>query len=336
MRSELTHKFRQRLTGAEFLVAMALILGSGLIVLSEIPGAMRARDQRVCQANLKEIGHALAMYAEESKGERYPPAKLYDCSGKVQPWTGAMDLAGVYPEYLVNLDFFVCPAYGPGRSAIEIWDEGKTTNQRWEAVEGFSNNGIVEPCEVVAKPYYYYGWALSEATFSRFLRYEKRPPDEARPLRVKDFGIPRWTEFEPETHYALFQEAVYSLDRTVRLATHDASMFAWDMTTIDGEEVHLPFGSQIVCLREGAERLYMYDLGNPAAPAAQRSKMVVLHEELHSSSVRFYHARAGMYVLYMDGHMGRLSFRSTEYPAFPLDEAGRILHAAVEGTLEAP
>ena len=134
---------------------MGLLLVAGLVGLAALPGLLAAKDQRACQDNLRRIGVALSMYAAESAGERYPAVKTRDCLDAVQPWSGAIDLEGVVPAYLESADVLVCPSYKAGNTAVSLWDGGQTTNSRWAFAEGFSSNGIVEPCEVLGKPYYY-------------------------------------------------------------------------------------------------------------------------------------------------------------------------------------
>ena len=45
--------------------------------------------------------------------------------------------------------------FGRG-TALEHWDQGSTPTRCGE-IAGYSNNGVVEPCEVNTEPYYYYG-----------------------------------------------------------------------------------------------------------------------------------------------------------------------------------
>ena len=327
---------RQRLTRVEFLVVMALVVASGLIAIGEINRTLGSSGVRVCQANMKEIGQALAMYADASRGEKYPPAKAYDCRGNVQPWSGAIDLQGVHPEYLNNLDVLVCPAYPPGETAVEVWDTGKTTNPRWEAVDGFSNNGDVEPCEVLAKPYYYYGWAFSEKLFQAAVHYQPPEPEDHRYPFVKDQGIPVVTPYDGSTHTPRFHQAILSQAATLRSGEIDPSSDMWEMTYATGTDIVLPRGSEIPILREGVERYYIDEIGNPAASSEEKARIVVFHEELFESREEVYHSEGRLNVLYMDGHVASLRPGDGWNPPFPLNEAGYLLHDAVEGTLEAP
>ena len=269
------------------------------------------------------------MYSNESKGEFYPPQKSRDCTGGVQPWSGAMDMTGVHPEYLADLALLVCPAYPGGDSAVQIWDEGKTTNPRWKPAPGFSNNGVVEPCEMLAKPYYYYGWAFSEATFESAPRPVSPAPQNTEPKGVKAAIPTTVVEFDEHIHLERFRTAVASM-------ASDPVQETWNLTNAEGKPIELPIGSTITRLREGAERIYIHEIGNPAASGQAQARIVVLHEELFEEPVDFYHGAGRVNILYMDGHVESRKFEATQSGPFPLNEAGAILHDAVEGTLTVP
>jgi len=83
-------------------VATLCIL-AGLLV----PGLTRAREaarRASSQNNLKQIGIALKMYANESEGETYPPLTQYD-----GVWM--LDLEKVYPKYLSDATVLVNPSH---------------------------------------------------------------------------------------------------------------------------------------------------------------------------------------------------------------------------------
>lgn len=319
------------LTRTEFIVLMTLLVLTGIVGLSALPWYLPAKRQSSCQENLKQIGMALRMYASESEGERYPTAKQRDCQGAIQPWSGAVDLEEIVPYYLDAFDTFVCPANPAGRTAVALWDEGKTTNPRWSAVDGFSHNGVVEPCEMLGRPYYYYGWAFSERTFE--CHVSELPPElkDEIPENYKSY-IP--VSFAP-MHFKEFRVAVLARAKSGEVRGPEASD-TWEMRYPNGEPLQLPgMGSTIPSLREGIERLY--DRGLDHQLEAERSRIVILHEELPDTNEKSYHENGHINVLYMDGHVEAKSRIAKWWMAkFPLNEAGDILHDAVEETLQLP
>lgn len=327
---------KERFTRIEFVVVIFVVTISLLIFGTALPRAWSLKQRQNCQENLKTIGEALRMYVDESIDGRFPLPKTRDCTGEIQPWSGAMDMASVFPEYMSDLDIMVCPSYPAGKTALEVWDKGDTTNPRWKPATGFSNNGVVEPCEILAKPYYYYGWAFSEATFEAVTRYEKPHPEDDRSSSFKDRGVPVSVVFDYITHNVRFKTAVASLTVKQQKGAIDIASKDWDLEYASGNPLELPMGSRIPLLRESAEIFYIRDIGfTPDYALKEKARIVVLHEERFPEPELFYHA-GRVNILYMDGHVENREWQSSYSAPFPLNEAGAILHDAVEGTLTVP
>jgi prepilin-type processing-associated H-X9-DG protein len=326
---------RRKLSRKEFFVVTALVAILILLTVGLWPRLAEERRYRSCQANLKEIGQAMGIYTAESKGERFPPLKMKDCNGAIQPFSGAMDFTAVFPEYLSDYNLFVCPSFEHGKTAVEIWDEGRTGNPRWKRVEGFSGNGAVDPCEVLGSPYYYYGWALSDLMFASRDRSEDAEPEDYVPEEFKSWGRSVWVteKYTPHIHNMRFRLATLAL--ADKLASGRAESSAhWEMEYPSGKKLRLPNGTFVPILEEEAYMYYRRDIGNAGESSTIRAQIVVLHEDLKHPRAFLPSALAHANVLYMDGHVeGMAWLRGSK---FPYNEAGEILREAVAGTLKMP
>ncbi len=280
----------------ELLVVIAII---AILAAIPLPGLARAREaarRASCTKNLKQIGLAFKIYANEWDG-MFPPIKRLDCDADGSNLRGVTtihphpDGYAIYPEYLADVMVLACPSDSDGIRQLK----GGRYNMNGDPDEP------ILACRIDWNSYNYWPWVFTNENI-------------LAPGVDQNKDLFKLIDFNPDFLAALGTLLLVTIpDWAVDPTANDGSFFRQDLSSGN---------TTFYRAREGIERFMITDINNPAASEKAQSDVWIMLDEMESDlTANFNHIPGGVNVLYMDDHVEFIRYpgetpASRAWPAF--------------------